>query len=322
MSDQATVVAEEEEQQAQNQTTVESEEDDSDADFEAGFNNPTEETPPGKKPDADEVTSTDDKGEQPTTTEHKTEVKYRQITEDEYNRLMGLSAEITAIKTEHTKKLDTAFGKVGGIERRLAEISAATPTGASIEVTDEDVADLKKEFPELGELTLRALKNVASKFKGTGTAAQLDPQQVEVLVSNSVAKKQEELIEDEHPGWRDIVGKQGDTNAYRQWLAKQPAEYQQKLNSTGSAVVIARSIDRFKEAAAAEKEAADKEKAKKDAEAKAAADKAAKDAARKQRLVDAATPRGSGGHASTETEEDDFEAGFNSGPAGKKKKPG
>lgn len=270
-----------------------------DADFDSGFADaptadkpPAEETPPVVAEPVVEVVP---------------EVKYRQVTEAEWGDLVSLRAE-------QAKKLDQAFGKMGGLERTLSEIQKATPAGAAVELTDDTVAELAEAFPELGGLVLTAMKKMAGKMKGTGApaTAALDPQQIEAAVTTRLIALQTEALEDDHADWREVTGAPDSNNAYRQWLAAQPADYQQKLGSTNSATVISKSITKFKDQAAAAATAA---AATATAAAKAAADKAAKTAAataRTQRLEAAATPRGTEGHSATETE-DDFDAGFKSG---------
>lgn len=48
------------------------------------------------------------------------------------------------------------------------------------------------------------------------------------------------------PNWRAIVGAKDSNNPYRQWLAKQSAEYQAEMNLTNSDEVIYRSIAKFR----------------------------------------------------------------------------
>lgn len=270
------------------------------ADFESGYANaPTEKTPPAEeeKPAAEVVP----------------EVKYRQITEDEYTALTALSTQIESLRADSTKKIDTAFGKVGGVERTLAALQTATPAGHTVEVTDDMFGDLKTEFPELGALVEKGIKNLAKGLKGTApAAAALDPKQIETAVTSRLVALQMEALDEDRADWHEVIGAPESNTPYRQWLATQPADYQARLASTNSAAVIAKSITTFEThaAAAAAPAAEAAKKAVAEAAKKAAAEKVA--ATRQQRLEAAATPRGAGGHTSA-TVEDDFEAGFKSG---------
>ena len=279
-----------------------------DAEFESGFDGTsTEVAPPAEvvEPVVDPAAAV------------VPEVKYRQITEAEYAALQSASTEIAQIKAEHRKELDRAFGKVGGVERTLAALQAATPSGVTVEVTEEDVADLKKEYPELGDLVLKSLKSMAGKYKGTAAApaaVAIDPQQITTAAQQATINLQAEALEEAHPNWRATVGLPTDAgNPYRQWLATQSAEYQARLGSTNSAVIIGKSITKFQEAAAVANKAATDAAAAAKKLADAAAAKAAAASTRKQRLDAAVTQRGAGGHAPASSEDDDFEAGFKSG---------
>jgi hypothetical protein len=288
------------------------------AELEAGFTDtPTEETPPvgedeAAKKAAAEKEAADKAAADTAAATAAAQVKYRQVTEDEWTTLQAKAGEIDQIRADHRKELDKAFGKVGGLERTLATIQAATPAGYAVEVTDEIVADLAKEFPELGGLTLKAFKTFASKLKGTAPAAPAaapDPKAIEATVTARLVALQTEALDDDRPNWREIVGAPDAKNPYRTWLATQPPEYQAKLASTNSAIVISRSILKFEDAkAVADKAAAAA------AEKKAEADK--KKAAEDKRrgvIAAAVSPRGTGGHAAPAPKDDDFEQGFKEG---------
>lgn len=281
-------------------------ESDTDLDFESGFEGkPTESAPPAEEKPVEEVPP---KEEGEPAAAPAAEPKHKLVTDEEWNALMAKADAVDSLRLESRRELDRAFGKVGGLERKLAELQAATPAGQAIEVSDEDVADLA-EFPELAGGVLKALRKVVGKMKGTApvqATAPVDKEQFAAIAQQSAVALQLEALEDEHAGWRELVGAPGSQNPYRLWLAKQSAEYQERLNSTNNALVIARSITRFKETSAAEAKAA--------AEKKAAEDAAAlKKGERQKVLAAAATPRGAGGHAPAPSPDDEFESGFKSG---------
>lgn len=287
------------------------------AEFESGFTDdaPTEVIPPAAEDEAAKaaVKEAADKVAADAAA-LAAQPKYRQVTEDEWTKISAKAGEIDQIRADHRKELDKAFGKVGGLERTIATIQAATPAGYAVDVTDEIVADLAKEFPELGGLTLKAFKTFAGKLKGTAPVAAAapaapDPAVIEATVQTRLIALQSEELEDARPNWRSITGTPESKTPYRLWLAAQPAEYQAKLASTNSATVIARSLDKFEAAAAvALKEAAA-------AAEKTAAETAKKAAADKRRgvLAAAVAPKGSTGHAPGATAEDEFDQGFKEG---------
>jgi len=267
------------------------------SEFEEGFSGvPTEpKAPPAGETPPEELTPP------PAETPPKEEA-YHQLTEAQWQSLQAMSTQIDAVRADGVKWRDTAFGKVGGLERTLQQLQAATPSGFTVDVTDDIVAELAAEFPEVSTRTLAAFKVFASKIKGTGPAASPTATvDFDKEISTRLVALQVEALEDAHPTWREITGERNSNTPYRQWLAAQPAEYQQKLNSTNSAQVLSRSIEKF-EAAAAETARA----------AEAAKVKGEEPSTRKQQLAAAAVTRGAGGRAPTTTDEDQFEAGFNS----------
>lgn len=259
---------------------------DDSTDLESGFSGtPTENTPPAEE-------KTDSAAAAP-------EVKYRQVTEAEWEASQAASVQF---KDELAKVRDTAFGKVGGLERALKELQQATPKGYEVDITDDIVADLRTEFPEIGDLTLKALKSFAGKLKGTAPAAGVDPaqfgEQVTAEVTTRLRAIQAEALDDDYPTWREIVGSKDSDTPYRKWLATQPAEYHQKVISTDSASIIGKSIAKFEAAAKTAAEPATPKPA---------------PSTRQQRLEAAVVTKGIGGAAPGPTDEDEFNAGFKSG---------
>lgn len=281
-----------------------------DAAFNAGFDDTaTEEIPPQV---------TEPPIEEPSTTEAPAAPEYVQVTKAQLDSFLGLSTQIESIRADSQKKIDTAFGKVGGLERRLQEMQGATPAGYTVEVTDDIVDELREEFPELGARTLAAFKKFATKLKGTGPATAFDPNAVAPMITESARGLQRDILSIKHEDWETIVGLP-DANGvipateYREWLAKQPAEVQAKLSGSWDARELAKSIDTFKAAAKASQDAAAKDTAEK-ARVAAEALKNGKPSARQRTLAAAANaPRGEGGRPAAPTEEDDFNSGFNSG---------
>lgn len=265
-----------------------------DTEFETGFDDgkPTEVTLPPVEDAPPEVV------------EEAPEIKYHQLTEDQWTSLQSLSTQMNSIRADHAKRLDTAFGKVGGLERTLQQLQQATPAGLTVDVTDDIVAEISEEFPELGKRTLAAFKTFAGKIKGTGPVVQQPQTETTVDVESHVQKEvqtrlvalQIEALEDSYPAWREVTGAPDSDTPYRKWLAAQPAEYQTKLSSTNSALVITRSLEKFE----------------KDAQAAAAVAATPAVSTRKQQLAAAAVTRGAGGRAPAPTEDDEFNAGFNS----------
>lgn len=294
-----------------------------DADFEAGYNGaPTEETPPA-------AGSAGEDGEGASTAsppaEKVAEPEYVQITKAELDQLKALSTQIEQIRADSRKAADTANGRYGELARTLQQIRAAAPAGGKVEVTDEIVADIKAEFPELSAAALSAFKKFAEKLPGTGTAPAFDPSQVQTMVAESEQRVERKLLTALHRDWETVIGLRDENGnvpdtEYRRWIQTQPEEYRNKVLSSWDAVTVADSIDAFKAAAkaAAEKAATEKAAAEKAAAEKANGTKTTQQATRsttRQRTLAAAaaTPRGEGSAPPAATDDDQFEAGYASG---------
>lgn len=222
-----------------------------------------------------------------------------QLTKAQYDRLMAAAEKSDGFEA----KFDKLFGSVGGVQQIVKDLQAATPKGLTVEIPEDAVAEMAVDYPELAGHFRKALEKALKGVKGTSSdapaaAVKADPEEISRIVKADFQRNQALALEDEHPGWRQIVGvvdqdgKYDAKQPFRVWLASQPAAYQARINGTDSASVIAKAIDRFK------------------------ADTAKKPAAtphanvRKDRIKDAVQPRGAGGVApGTGTTEDD---GFNS----------
>jgi len=220
------------------------------------------------------------------------EPKYRHFTEDEFNDVM------TKVNAFDRGAIDKAFGKIGGLERALQQIQASTEAGQAIEVTDDDVAELCSEYQELGPMVKTTLQRLATKLRGTG--AQLDPEKIhssvdERLTERETATQAEEaaILDEDHPDWRDVYA----TQEFKDWLSTQSRANQRKFNRTWDADFLSDTFDNFKKF--------------KEQEAALSAEKAGENTnTRQQRLKEAVTPRGTGGHAPAPDRQDDFSAGY------------
>jgi len=277
------------------------------AQFEAGFSGkdlpePTEK--PNEPPPATEEVKTEPEAEKAEEPEVVEAPKVATVTEEQLNRLLAYGTTIEEIKTAMEKQFGTAFGKMGGLERVIKDLQSSTPVGQPITVTEADLEELKGEFPDLTDKLAKGLTRILSKFKGTGTApATFDETQITPIVEQRVneakVRIKEELAKEQladlYPDWQEIVGPKDANTKYRQWLLKQPVEYQKKIAESWSPYVVADSIDRFREAT--EKKAPPVKPTPKDQ--------------RKERLAEAVPQRGTPGVKATPSDEEQFLAGYN-----------
>lgn len=202
--------------------------------------------------------------------------EYAQITKAELADLMAKAGSV-----------DKAFGKIGGIERDLAQLRQP---GQTIEVTVDSFPSLKEQFPELAELQAKDMRELFFKIKGGGSG--IDAEAVGKIVSEQVSTIRQQAIDE---SLNAIVD--GD------WVAEfNSAECQAWKASQPADVVALTSSDSLRDAAKFLRlYQVSKTKPKVEAP---------KPSARSQQLAASVSPKGSGGTQTAEpnTEEDAFNA--------------
>lgn len=263
---------------------------------------PPKQTPEAKKPEA--------------------KPKKRGEPKDEFVRLT--KADYESLKTnagrvpELEKKIETAFGKFGPLTQMINELKASTPKGQAVELPADIVSELEAEFPDTGlaggvkAALVKALKGQIGTGKTDAVPEEVFKSRLEDWAVNRAA----EDLEEAHPKWREIVGavaKGQDPDSahpFRAWLAKEPKDYQDKINNTMNPTVIANAITKF--------QASQREAAKKSAVIAKPAVKpkpSKKVLLRKNRIQQSVQPKGLGTPppAQRQSEEDAFASGFRSG---------
>lgn len=248
----------------------------------------------------------------PTPAPEEPKAEYVQITKAQFEELQGTIKRVAT--TEQT--LNKLNGSLGNIFQIVQKLQSETPKGEAIEVTDETVAELTEDYPQLATAMKAILAKALKGRVGTGTAEPakvapvapvvvptVDTETVRKLVKDDGGAREIKALTEDHPQWREIVGivdsegKYDPKNEYRIWLAKQPAAYQAQINGASTALVISKSIDKFQ---------ADKAK-------KVPAPIPPKNKQR-DRIADAVTPKGDGSPPPpTNTADEDFNAGFRTG---------
>lgn len=236
--------------------------------------------------------------------------KLAEITEEQFKQLQDRLSEIDQIKEVTAKRIDTAFGKLGGIERVINQLQSSTPEGEAVNISSEDFAELASEYPEIAALQIAGLNKVLSKMKGTGKSQGFDQDQLNKLVDEKLGsslekfrqeyeqKSEVKLLDIVKNDWRDVVGMPDENGVvpnteFRQWLATQDAAYQETVNNAWDARVIHKAISKFEESKQVVKPSPKSDRA-------------------KQLQAAANTPRSAGGHPTGPSEDDDFDAGFRS----------
>jgi hypothetical protein len=240
------------------------------------------------------------------------------MTEKEITELLG---EIP----KYRKQIDNQAGHIGKLNAALQKLQQEAPRGEPVVVTDDDMAELMGEYPELAGMTKTALNKALGRMntRGTGQAAPTPahtPEDIVALAKKAASevavdervKTHRELLDGLHKGWDSIVGLPDEKTRlkliaegksedealagsipeteYRKWLATQPAEYRDRLLNTNNAFEIGSSIKAFTEA--------------KEASAK-------KQVQNKQRLANAVQPSGQVAVRSTISEQSAADKAFN-----------
>lgn len=257
-------------------------------DFAAGFDNEaTPAAPAATEPPSDQA------GRAPV------EVEYVQVTKGDFDRLMAAAEKAETVDQQFAK----VFGTIGNVKNEvLNRLQAQTASGADIQLSDEDFAELQEDFPSIAGQTKTALERIFKRMNLRGTGGQpatveADPEKIRETFRAERVREQLAELDDLHPDWRDVVGRPGDeTNAFRRWLKDQPEDYRKRVEQTESAAITSRAIDRFKASLAKPAEARQPE-------------------APRDRRADAVQPRGTGTAPPPRrsTPEDDLRAGYESG---------
>lgn len=179
--------------------------------------------------------------------------------------VIALLNEIPSMKESYRKQIDNLAGNYGKLNVAFQKLQQETPTGESVEMTDEDMAELKAEWPEFAAMTKNALNKVLGRLKLKGTSQQsqtpeeftsLAKKAANEVVSEERIKMHTEILHGLRPGWEKVIGlpdaegKAPETE-YRKWLVAQPDEYQTKISNSNNAFEIGASIDAFNQAKAA-----------------------------------------------------------------------
>ena len=130
--------------------------------------------------------------------------EFVQITKDEWSATQARAAKVDEIEATWTKRMDQAFGKMGGLERKFAELQSGTPMGQAVQVDESDFEDMVREYPELAAQQIKGLNKTLAKLRGTGGG--FDPAAVEKQIATAVETVKVDLTLDAVlPKWKAQV---------------------------------------------------------------------------------------------------------------------
>jgi hypothetical protein len=204
---------------------------------------------------------------------------------------------------KYRKQIDNLAGNNGKLNAALQKLQQETPKGEAVVVTDDDMSEIRANFPEFADMTKGALNKILGRLNTRGAGPAQTPDDYVALAktaaqevaTNERVKTHIELLDGLHPGWSETIGLPDKDGAipetdYRKWLATQPADYQARLSASNNAFEIGSSIKSFNEA--------------KDASAK-------KQQLNKQRLANAVQPQGQVAVRGTISEQSAADKAFN-----------
>ncbi len=235
------------------------------------------------------------------------------ITKGTLDRLLAAADGQIQLRAEITR----LNGTVGSYKKIIEDISK----GGGIVDIDENDPDWKQfavDYPEIAKGTKRGLELAAKKI-GAKVPAGASEDVVKKSITDRVLTLETEALEDEFPDWRKTVGDHpGAKTEFRDWLAKQPKEYNDRVQNTLSAAVLGRAIRKF-EAEKKTTKVPTPPTARPASGVRSGAPaggvrKVISQVARRDRLRGAVTPRGDGGGSpARRAEVDPFEEGFKTG---------
>lgn len=228
----------------------------------------------------------------------KSKIEHIRITKSEWDELKAKAAEVATLKEAHQSQLSKAFGKIGTIEQVLNELRTKS-SGEVTQITDEDMADLRKDYPELANSIAKAFNAAAKRGYVAPANAVAAPAVAapKVISSDDVTKMVEQTVEIKMldravPNWRLL----GNSTEFQTWLNSNPTQ-KKTFDDSWDSGYIASVFKNFEEAEAAKK-----------APANAAP---AVNSSRKARLEAAVQPRGTPGNIPAQkTDLDEFNEGF------------
>jgi len=167
--------------------------------------------------------------------------EYVQITREDFDRINQAVARLPEFEQAFSRKVDTAFGKIGVIEQGLKQGGA---------LTDEDLAPFKDDLPEI----YAALKKVRAPSNVEALLEERTKPYAERLdqVTTELRETQQATVAAVHPDWQAYT--QGEE--FRAWLGTKDAAYQQQLGSTWSPHIIVSALNEAKQTAAKAKQSA------------------------------------------------------------------
>lgn len=231
-----------------------------------------------------------------------------EIDADEYARLMAMPSTIEKMQEEFTRKLDSAFGKIGSTEQMVRKIQEATPRGEVPKLTKEDLGKFGENYEYMSDDLLDTFNTILAKVHGTGggntedisSLVQRSLQEVLPNVRNEIREEvtrdfEKRMVKQKHPDADKLFG----SPELLEFMGTLPEAERNVVANSWRAEEVIPFLDKFKAA--------------KTAKEKPATPSNVTSIDRKAALKAAVNPSSAAGTPRTKTEDDEFLAGYNSG---------
>lgn len=166
-------------------------------------------------------------------------------------------ARVDVLEQTLTNRFREVGGQFGRLKQMIDGIQASTPQGEPVELTAEDLADLKGEYPELAGLVAKDLNAVLKKIgsRGTGGTLQYDQEAMQAVVNEQVGYVAQNLqqqfdqrmaitvLDLKHPDRMEIQK----TPEFAEWLRVKGDEFANNLQSTWDTEFVASGLSEFKD---------------------------------------------------------------------------
>lgn len=145
---------------------------------------------------------------------------------------------------KHSGSLDKVFGHIGSLRQTIDKLQTAQASGEAVELTDEDVAEIKNDFPELGESFRKVLGRALGKARGPA-AATVDLEPIKQEFGNKIVEVQHDthktLLSYMQPAWEETVA----SDKFKVWLAAQPEADRARIGNSWNAIELDRALKAF-----------------------------------------------------------------------------
>lgn len=151
-----------------------------------------------------------------------------------------LAAELDRYKQESQQwqhRYNSDMGRQSALQRKITEQQQlidqlkAAPPAKPANVSDSEWDSIKEDFPELAAAMDARLSSMTTQYEQQIQQLQGQLQPIQQQASEQYRDSQYQILEQQHPGWRELAG----STAFQTWVGDQPAAIQQLMSSESAA---------------------------------------------------------------------------------------